>query len=301
MLIFTNPRRTRSGVTVKRPSNGAGSPRSVTLEDWTRDPVAPQLGGPIYLFKDWKSVAEKIRSTKSILLFLDFDGTLAPLRRRPQDVMPLGLSLRLLLGRLCRMRLIRLYVISGRTLADLRRLVPVAGVHLLGLHGYEGRLSGRMLRERRLLAKVKDVLERNLPTTKRIWIEDKKLGLAIHYREASAAAVRRASPVIHETCERFSPQIQLLEGKKVWELLPTAIKGKGPAVRALILNQRQPVLPVFVGDDTTDEMAFTALPNGLTIRVGGRERTKAQFYLRNPGEVKQFLERLEGEICANNT
>jgi len=284
---------------VKRPSNGAGSARSEARKNWRREQVAPQGGGPIYLFKDWKRVAEMIRSAKSIVLFLDFDGTLAPLRRRPQDVMPLSLPLRLLLDRLCRIRPIHVHVISGRTLADLRRLVPVAGVHLLGLHGYEGRMSGRMPRERRLLARVKDMLERNLPMTKRIWIEDKKLGLAIHYREASAAAVERARPVIHEACERFSPQIHLLEGKKVWELLPTAIKGKGPAVRALILNKRQPVLPVFVGDDTTDEMAFTVIPDGLTVRVGGRTRTNAQFYLRNPGEVKQFLEKLEAEIHDN--
>jgi trehalose-phosphatase len=291
----------RSGVTVKRPSNGAGSPRSEARKNWRREQVAPQGGGPVYLFKDWKRVAEMIRSAKSIVLFLDFDGTLAPLRTRPQDVMPLSPPLRLLLDRLCRLRLIHVHVISGRTLADLRRLVPVAGVHLLGLHGYEGRLSGRMPRERRLLARVKDMLERNLPMTKRIWIEDKKLGLAIHYREASAAAVQRARPVIQEACERFSPQIHLLEGKKVWELLPAAIKGKGPAVRALTVHQQRPVLPVFLGDDTTDEMAFTALPNGLTIRVGERKRTKARFYIRNTGEVKQFLERLEGEICANNT
>ena len=214
--------------------------------------------------------------------------------------MSLSLSLRRLLARLSRIRLIRVYVISGRTLADLRRLVPVTGVHLLGLHGYEGRLSGRMRRERNLLAKVKDVLERNLPMTKRIWIEDKKLGLAIHYREASAAAVRRAIPVINEICEHFRPRIHLLEGKKVWELLPTAIKGKGPAVRALISRQRRQVLPVFVGDDTTDEMAFAALPNGLAIRVGDRARTNAQFYVRNPGEVKLFLERLEAEIHENS-
>jgi trehalose-phosphatase len=145
------------------------------------------------------------------------------------------------------------------------------------------------------------MLERNLPMAKRIWIEDKRLGLAIHYREASAAAVERARPVIHEVCERFSPEIHLLEGKKVWELLPAAIKGKGPAVRALTVHQRRPVLPIFVGDDTTDEMAFAALPHGLTIRVGETKRTKARFYLRNTGEVKLFLERLEGEICANNS
>jgi trehalose-phosphatase len=272
----------------------------VTLAGRRREHVALHGGGQIYLFKHWKRVAEEIRSARSILLFLDFDGTLTPLRKRPEDVMPLSLSLQRLLERLSGIRLIRVYVISGRTLADLRRLVPVAGVHLLGLHGYEGRLSGRMLRERRLLAKVKEVLEQNLPTTKRIWIEDKKLGLAIHYREASAASVQRAIPVINETCERFSPQIHLLEGKKVWELLPTAIKGKGPAVRALISKQRRPGLPIFVGDDTTDEMAFKELPNGLTIRVGDRARTNAQFYVRNPGEVKLFLERLEGEIHENS-
>ena len=86
MLICTNLRRTGIGATVKRPSNGAGSPRSVALDDSECEQVAPQGGGPIYLFKDWKRVAELIRSAKSIVLFLDFDGTLAPLRTDRKSV-----------------------------------------------------------------------------------------------------------------------------------------------------------------------------------------------------------------------
>jgi trehalose-phosphatase len=54
-------------------------------------------------------------------------------------------------------------------------------------------------------------------------------------------------------------------------------------------------LPIYLGDDTTDESAFAELRRGITVRVGGHRRTKARFYLRNPDEVMGFLETVEDE------
>jgi trehalose 6-phosphate phosphatase len=87
-----------------------------------------------------------------------------------------------------------------------------------------------------------------------------------------------------------------VRGHKVWELLPRQISGKGSAVSALLSRLPHPALPIFVGDDTSDESAFKVLPGGLTVRVGESRRTNAQYFLHDPEEVKTFLTKLDEAI-----
>jgi len=232
-----------------------------------------------------------------LALFLDFDGTLTPLRRRPEDVPPLDLLTRGLLRKLANRRGVDVYVISGRRLADLRPRVRVPGVRLFGLYGWEGRGVPSMREERELVQKAKNLLRTRLSKMKRIWLEDKKLGLAVHYRGAPLHEVHATRLVVQGVVEHFQPQLRLLEQKKAWELLPCAVGGKNSAVLRLLAKPRQPTLAIFVGDDAADELAFAALPHGITVRVGNTRRTRARFYLRNPREVLTFLQRLEGEIA----
>jgi trehalose-phosphatase len=131
---------------------------------------------------------------------------------------------------------------------------------------------------------------------KRIRLEDKKLGLAIHYRAAPPDEVRAVRMVVQRVVEHFQPQLHLLPQKKAWELIPSSVGGKNSAVLRLLAKSRQPTLAIFVGDDAADEPAFSVLPHGITVRVGNRRRTHARFYLRNPREVLTFLQRLEAEI-----
>lgn len=248
---------------------------------------------PRHLFDCWPQVVRAIRSAKCMALFLDFDGTLVALRRRPSDVQPLDLPLRRILRSLVRPRRLTSYVISGRRLAELRRLVPVRGIHLLGLHGWEGREVPPLDEERKLLQRAGQLLNRRLSNTPEIRLEDKGLGLAVHYRGASLPAVRRARTIVREVCRALKPQIHMVRGHQVWELLPRQIQGKGAAVSALLSKLPQPTLAIFVGDDATDESAFKALPRGLTIRVGEHPRTAARFLLQSPDEVKMFLQKLD--------
>jgi trehalose 6-phosphate phosphatase len=233
-----------------------------------------------------------------LALFLDFDGTLAALRRLPSDVKPLDLSLRWVLRSLARHKRLTLYVISGRRLAELRKLVPVRGIHLLGLHGWEGRHVPLLIPERTLLRKAKRLLDQRLSNAPEIRLEDKGLGLAVHYRGASPRAVRLARAIVGRVLRHLEPHIHMLRGHKVWELLPRQIAGKGASVLALLSRLPSRTLPIFVGDDATDESAFRVLPGGLTIRVGKHPRTAARFLLESPEEVKLFLLRLEAAIAA---
>lgn len=249
-----------------------------------------------HLFDNWPRVVHLIHSTKHLALFLDFDGTLVTLRRRPRDVKPLDLRLRKVLGCLAARKRITVTVISGRPLAELKKLVPVPGVRLLGLHGWEGRTVPPLKEEHLLVRQAKRLLNHRLRGTPRIWVEDKGLGLAVHYREASPSAVRRARRIVAEVVGNVGPRIHIMKGLKVWELLPRQIEGKGAAACSLLTELPAETLPIFLGDDATDESAFQVLSHGLTIHVGDGHRTKAHFLLRNPEEVGIFLLKLEAEI-----
>ena len=261
-------------------------------------PSSSVAGGAVapHLFDCWPRVARSIRSAQRLALFLDFDGTLVALRKLPSDVKPLDPPLRRLLRSLARHERLTLYVISGRRLADISRLVSVRGVRLLGLHGWEGRRVPLLRAERGLLRKARQVLERRLSSLPEIRLEDKGLALAVHYRTASPRTVQLARVIVEEVLRDLKPHVHLLRGHKVWELLPRQISGKGSSVVALLSGLPQPTLPIFVGDDGTDETAFRALPGGLTIRVGKHPRTAARFALESPDEVKLFLLRLEAAI-----
>ncbi len=249
-----------------------------------------------HLFDSWPLVVHAIYSVKHLALFLDFDGTLVPLRRRPSDVKPLDIPLRRVLHGLAKHKRITVSVISGRPLAELKKLVPVPGIRLLGLHGWEGRAVPPLDEERQLVRQAKQTLDHRLAGIPGIWVEDKGLGLAVHYRDASSITVRRARRIIDEVVGNIGPQIHMMEGNKIWELLPRQIDGKGSAASYLLSRLPPETLPIFVGDDVTDESAFQVLRHGLTIHVGNGHRTRAQFLLRNPKEVEVFLLKLEAEI-----
>jgi len=253
--------------------------------------------GVSHLFDHWPRLIRRIKSIAHLALFLDFDGTLTPLRRRPEDVPPLHPRTRRLLYSLAHRRRMHVYVISGRRLADLRPRVRVPGVRLFGLYGWEGRGVPSTRRERGLIREAKRLLQSRLPEAPGIWLEDKRLGLAVHYRGAPAGEVRAARRTVRKVLERFQPHLCLLREKKAWELLPCSVGGKNSAVLRLLARLRRPALPIFVGDDASDESAFAALPGGITVHVGRTRRTHARFYLRNPGEVLAFLERLEAAIA----
>ena len=252
--------------------------------------------GARHLFDCWQEVARIVDSAKHLGLFLDFDGTLVPLRRRPSDVKPLGPTLQKVLRRLAADKRINVFVISGRRLRELHRLVRVRGVQLLGLHGWEGRAVPLLTAERKLLRIAKQRLDQCLPKTRQIWLEDKGLGLAVHYRSARPGVIRLARAAVEEVLEAVGRRIHMVQGHKVWELLPHQIDGKGPVVVAILSHLPSSTLPIVVGDDTSDESAFGVLRGGLTIHVGAKQHTRARYLLRNPEEVKMFLLKLEAAV-----
>ncbi|MBB4640280.1 trehalose-phosphatase [Rhizorhapis suberifaciens] len=230
-------------------------------------------------------------------LFLDFDGTLVELAPRPQDV-TVEADLRNLLGRLQDRLDGRLAIVSGRSVATLRAMFGLGDYLLAGSHGLELAYPGcapeapvrppsidQALRELICFAEGKNGLV----------VEEKTLGVAIHYRLAP-----QQEDECRSICEALSVDtgLYLQHGKMMFELRP-GNGGKGTAVtRLLAETEPNGVRPIFIGDDITDEDGFMAAARlaGSGILVGSPRITAANYRLDSVTAARRWLSRGEEQL-----
>lgn len=240
----------------------------------------------------------RIRSAPRVVLLLDFDGTLVGFKKNPAEVRLEG-QVRQILTRLAKDRRVTLAVISGRRRADLRRRVAVPGAIYMGLHGFERHPRERVsAASRRSLKRALERVQVAISGYPGVWVEDKHGCVVLHYRGVPALVAARACRAARHSLQDDS--IRLLPGRKMLELLPPEIKGKGDAACSLVCTSGGPALAIFAGDTETDEMAFEALPRAITVKVGDHRRTRANYYVRDPSEVHLFLERLEETLASGH-
>lgn len=250
-----------------------------------------------YLLDDWPAVAERLRKAGSAALFLDFDGTLAPLVSNPGQA-EIHSGARVALVRLAANPRIRTWVISGRRWADVRARVAVPGVRYLGVHGGEADGAAVPAGALRAVTEAYGEFASRLNGALGVLIENKGVAFAVHHRSAPYAEVSRARHLLEGILARFRGALRMVPGDRVWEVLPREIRGKGDAVRKEWRSHFPQGLPIYIGNDRTDEGAFAALKEGVTARVGPVRSTRAQYAVRSCAEVAQFLERLEQEMRA---
>ncbi len=249
----------------------------------------------------WDWIAHRIEG-KETALFLDYDGTLTPIVRRPEEA-TLSETMRALLTDLSKH--CTLAIVSGRDRRNVEEMVQVenliyAGSHGFDIHGPSG-LDMQQHDAQKALPDL-DEAERQLrPPIDAIpgaRVERKKYAIAVHYREVSGQEnLRRVEEIVDEVA-RKRPQLRKRGGKKIFELQPDVDWDKGRAIlwimNALGLDPSKMVL--YLGDDVTDEDAFKVLylrGLGLGIRVAlPTEGTYAPYYLRDCGEVQNFLQSL---------
>ncbi len=244
----------------------------------------------------WQQVSKKIGGARVIWIFLDFDGTLVRYYDRPEHV-KLTAKCRRILSRLGQHRRVHLAIVSGRRNAALRKYIRVPGVKLLGLFGWEK--NGRLTFPRKTkeaLRRLRSILAPLPASFPSVYVEDKDISYAVHFRGASPEEQGRLRDWIRRLLMRIRPDLRVIQSNHAWEIVPRQVQGKGVALREFVRGMRRSILPVYVGDDLTDEPAFVALRRGITVRVAPLSRTKARFQLRNPDEVCVFLERLEEEL-----
>ncbi|MER7078930.1 trehalose 6-phosphatase [Saccharopolyspora kobensis] len=221
----------------------------------------------------WNEISSRLRGRRPVLL-LDFDGTLAPIRKDPAQV---SLSVR---TRAAVQELVQrcpVAVISGRDLSDVRGRVRVEGVWCAGSHGFElagpgddpiaqeageAALPALDVAEQRLSAELAPVAG--------ALVDRKRFALAAHYRNVSPADVDRVVSAARQICSEL-PGLRVTHGRKVVELLPDIDWNKGRALRWLLERAGltgPDLAPVFAGDDYTDEDALREVhEDGLGIVV----------------------------------
>lgn len=242
-----------------------------------------------------KPLVELVPAGVRLAVLLDYDGTIVPIRRKP-ELATLGPERRAELRRLGRKALVG--VVSGRPLSEIRRLVGIPGLAYAGNHGMEIRVNGRNWIHPGAAAKVQAValaaaaIEARTGRLAGAFVEDKGLTASVHFRLAAARRRAEIRAVVAEEVLRSRGGLALTRGKMVLEVRPNVAWDKGRGVLELMRRAKcpGPVFPIYIGDDRTDEDAFGALrERGLTIRVGSGKRTLARHRLRDVEEVWGFL------------
>jgi len=252
---------------------------------------------PKHLWEDWAKVVRMIRGSASVFILLDYDGTLTPIVERPEDA-HLSPDTINLLKTLAEKRGYKVGILSGRALDDIKRRVSLENLYYAGNHGLE--LSGpgiefvhpkaRELAES--ISKVSKELKGELGGVEGVIVEDKTLTISVHYRATPADKVDLVKRKVLEVVRGWQC-LQLTYGKEVLEVRPKLDWNKGRAAEFLIERVAPESLPIYAGDDSTDEDAFLKLSRGVTILVAKTPaQTTAKYYLRDPDEVKELLKRL---------
>jgi len=257
-----------------------------------------------YLFSDWERL-KAVLIDKSLLLLLDYDGTLTPIRESA-FLANLSKENKDLLSRFSKNPGCSLAIISGRSLEDIKGMVGLKGIIYAGNHGlqiegpkikFESQVSPRLKLAMRNIAQD---LRKRLSDIKGALIEDKGLTLSVHYRLVRKKDMPLLDKITSEVINpyRVRNKIKINSGKKVYEIKPPFKWDKGKVVLYLLARQQfaskdKKVLPIYIGDDVTDEDAFRAIKNkGLTVFVGKPKKSYAQYYLRNHNGVQSFLEKI---------
>ena len=255
-----------------------------------------------YIFSHWPKIKKLVRKNKYIFLLTDYDGTLTKIVSRPKNA-KLDKRSRNVLKSLSKKEDFYIGVISGRSLKDVREWVGLNNIYYAGNHGLEIKGPGinfihPLCRDfkpylinvkRKLLSETKDI--------KGAFVEEKGASLSLHYRLVRGCDIIRLKHILDKICAPYikKKKLVLSSGKKIWELKPPIKWNKGNAVGKILKVSGKKGLAIYMGDDLTDEDAFSFLKNknALNIFVGKKNNfSKAGYFLKSPSDVRKFLRRL---------
>lgn len=228
---------------------------------------------------------------KQYCVFVDIDGTLSEFNPDPsQSFIP-----KITLQTLQQLKDLDIPVIAitGRSVQVASQLFSPLQLPIAGTHGLEIHLDSEQKLDTLVDESDISLLQHNVQKAclryPQLLIENKDYSVAIHYRQYPELA-EIAKKIAHDI-QRMQPEFKINEGKYVFELLP-AEADKGQAIQKILDHYNfQNVLPIFIGDDKTDESGFKTINNyhGVSIKVG-EEETQACCRLKNVADVAHFLD-----------
>lgn len=261
--------------------------------------MSKQAGSLPSALQSIDEIEQRIRS-KRVVVFLDYDGTLTPIVSRPELAVFSDETRRVVSELATRCAVV---VVSGRDRSDVQSLVAIDHISFVGSHGFD--IVGPDGKEKPhpksiglppILDDLEDALQRRFNDVPGVRLQRKKYSLSVHYRGVPDNRVSKLERIVDgEIAAR--KEIRKTHGKKVFEIQPQIDWHKGKAVLYLLelLGLDGPAgIPIYVGDDITDENAFLAIrERGIGVHVmDGVVTTAAHYTLANPDEVRRFLQTL---------
>jgi trehalose 6-phosphate phosphatase len=240
-------------------------------------------------------------------VFFDFDGVLSDIVDDPDSARLTQGAADALTSLIARCPVA---ILSGRDLADVRQRISLPGIWYAGSHGFELTAPDGTHHQNAEAAASIPVLEQaaaeladQLGRIPGVMVEHKRFGVAVHYRKAARDRVGEVAAAVRSAGQRIG--LRVTTGREVIELRPNVDWDKGKTLRWVLDYIRDaqpgPLLPIYLGDDITDEDAFEAVRNdGIAVIVrhsdDGDRATAALFALDNPERVREFTERLARQL-----
>ncbi|MCF7870721.1 MAG: trehalose-phosphatase [Candidatus Omnitrophica bacterium] len=247
-----------------------------------------------------RSVKEALFGKEKVIFFLDYDGTLTPIVGRP-EMAKISSQMQEAVKKLAQNYPVS--IVSGRMREDVENLVGIKGLFYAGSHGFDIKgpdfeiVQPKAREVVPLVAKIIGKLHADLDSIEGVIIEEKKFSVAVHYRLVKEEAqIKKIKKLVDLIVNKNKDNLKLLSGKKVFELLPNMEWDKGKAIRWIAESMQvdwQTTSVIYIGDDTTDEYAFSAIrTRGTGIIVSDEDKPSlAHFRLDSPKQVRELFEK----------
>ena len=272
---------------------------------------------PIYISP--KNFADYLSHQQGYCLFLDIDGTLADFTLNPKDSVIPTSTLTLL--QKIQTHGVKIAAVTGRSLAEARLMLSPLTLPIAATHGLEIAFDDNSISndenivsiDTMELATIRQAIIQSCRPYNNLIIEKKPYSVALHFRQAPDLG-DMAYTIMTETLKTHN-NWSLKSGKYVWEVVPKGVS-KGSAILTLLekIQRPNPLCPIFIGDDITDEAGFVAvqgdsklladddsqLIKGMGIKVGC-ESTHANYYVHDTHEVTVLLDSFLSFCQQSNT
>ena len=256
-----------------------------------------------------KKIQYALENNEQLVLFLDYDGTLADFSKHPDIIDPKEEVIELIKA-LANCKNITPAIISGRRLEHIQKLIPISNIVLAGTYGLEIQMPGNKVyhpleyqKIRPELKKLKQDWQALIKDTPSIFLEDKGWTLAIHALHAEVQIadeiLQNAEEIAHYKLD--SSMFEVHPGHKFLEASPQQAN-KGQCVKYLMnIIPTQGKALIYMGDDDKDEQAFAVVQShgGIAIRVCSNviNNPIEDWRLENPKAARRWLWKVHSRYC----